>query len=463
MLKAIGFLFFCDMHSWEKLIQPSRYKNNAVTSNSLRSAFDKDFDRVIFSPAFRKLQDKTQVVPLPEHDFVHTRLTHSLETSSVGRSLGKLAGEFIIKNEPAITKLGIDASDFGAIVAAACLAHDIGNPPFGHSGEAAFSDFFLNGNGKKYESIVGDDKKWADLIRFEGNANGFRLLTNYSGSQAGALRLTYPTLAAFSKYPKGSLPVFDKAIVSEKKFGFFQAEKAFFNTMANELSLIQTHQNTDECWARHPLTFLVEAADDICYHIIDFEDGLNTSLIDGHFAFDLLIPLMGAEANVDRLNQMIPRERHALLRAMAINQLIQECFDAFVQNYSSIMDGKMETSLLQCIPSKDFMKAIKNITREKVYLSKRVLAIESAGFEVISGILDRLLDAAFNYQASPSNFRAMFPRHFSVLQLIPNEFLPIVNEEAYLIILKMTEFVSGLTDRKAIQFYKQIHGMEIPI
>src|SRR5688500_14709290 len=267
---------------WKTLLSAKR-KGQKIGSNaeSSRSAFEQDYDRIIFSHPFRRLQDKTQVHPLPEHDFVHTRLTHSLEVSSVGRSLGKRAGEVILQRHPSLTG-DFSLFDFGAIVAAAALAHDLGNPPFGHAGEDGISDFFLHhSGGQSFKELV-TKEEWYDLTRFEGNAQGFRILDK---EQYG-LKLTYASLGAFTKYPcPAFFPERDKKKKSQKKFGFFQSEKDAFKEVACDLELIQ--RNGDS-WCRHPLAFLVEAADDICYSIIDLEDGCRLGLVSFEDTVELL-------------------------------------------------------------------------------------------------------------------------------------------------------------------------------
>jgi len=259
--------------NWQQLLSSGLAGQKSIfTTEPSRSAFERDYDRIIFSHPFRRLQDKTQVHPLPEHDFVHTRLTHSLEVSSVGRSLGKKVGEVIVQRHPELSN-HFSSFDFGAVVAAGALTHDLGNPPFGHAGEEAISDFFRHHEfGKSFQNEV-SEAQWADLINFEGNAQGFRILNK---NQYG-LKLTFATLAAFTKYPCPSLfDQRDKSKKSQKKFGFFQTEKESFKEVAEQVGLtVQSESN----WGRHPLTFLVEAADDICYSIIDLEDGCSLGLV----------------------------------------------------------------------------------------------------------------------------------------------------------------------------------------
>ena len=263
---------------WEQLLSLRRFgddqKRLRIDQDDTRLGFEVDYDRIVFSSSFRSLQDKTQVIPFSKTDFVHTRLTHSLEVSVVGRSIGRLAGKNILNKHSYLKQdLGYQMNDFGAIVAAASLAHDIGNPPFGHSGEKAIGYFFEHGEGRKYlEKLSGQEIN--DLINFEGNANGFRIATKSMQGIPGGLRLSYATLGAYTKYPRGSFPIITSDNVAHKKFGFFKSDESFFKSVANDLG---THISGS--YLRHPLAFLVEAADDICYTIIDFEDGINLGLV----------------------------------------------------------------------------------------------------------------------------------------------------------------------------------------
>ncbi len=266
--------------NWEQLLSRKLLCDEKPVKQNLndgRSPFQRDFDRIVFSSAFRRLQDKTQVFPLPESDFVHTRLTHSFEVSCVGRSLGTLIGSKIIQRHKEL-KEQYSHFHLGEIVAAACLAHDIGNPPFGHSGEDAISEYFKNGDGKQFKEKL-TELQWNDLTKFEGNAQGFRLLTKLQNPKIkGGLRLTCATLAAFTKYPKESFTIdntnADGKSKLYKKFGFFQPEKELFSEVAGEVGLNKKlNKQKYLWWERHPLAFLVEAADDICYRIMDLEDG----------------------------------------------------------------------------------------------------------------------------------------------------------------------------------------------
>ena len=330
--------------NWPQLLKPYRFNQTLQDNGTSRTEFERDFDRVVFSESFRKLQDKTQVIPLPENDFVHNRLTHSLETSSVGRSLGRKVAEALLLKYPELQN-ELSSYDIGCIVAAACLSHDIGNPPFGHSGEDAIREYFLNGKGKELEKEINNPKQWEDLTNFEGNANGFKILCNFSGNEKG-LRLTYPTLAAFSKYPKESLPNYSDKKVCEKKFGFFQSEVSYFTDVAKKLGLINLRNDGTLNWCRYPLAFLVEAADDICYSIIDFEDGLNLKWIDLNYAKELLIPFVEF-FDETKFEQMTIEGQIGFLRASAIDSLTNELAVIFMQNEEAILNGTFDKSLIK--------------------------------------------------------------------------------------------------------------------
>ena len=337
--------------NWEQLLSLRRQgdtnKRLRIEQDETRLGFEVDYDRIIFSSAFRSLQDKTQVIPLSKTSFVHTRLTHSLEVSVVGRSLGRIIGKAVLEKYPQLKKThGYQSNDFGAIVAAASLAHDIGNPPFGHSGEKAIGDFFLNGKGKRFKSQL-SKKEYQDLIDFEGNANGFKILSETKNGVEGGLRLSFATLGAFMKYPKESLPKKPSLNISDKKYGVFQSEKDFFLEVAKELGLQNRGDRKDMSFSRHPLAFLVEAADDICYTIIDFEDGINLGLIDEEFALEYLIKLVKDNINTVKYTSLKKSsDRLAYLRSLAINTLVTEAASVFINNEEAILNGKFTTSLL---------------------------------------------------------------------------------------------------------------------
>ena len=311
--------------NWEKLLSLKRQgdtlKRIRSEQDETRIGFEVDYDRIIFSSSFRSLQDKTQVIPFSKKSFVHTRLTHSLEVSVVGRSLGRKVGKILIEKHPYLKQTyGFQSTDFGAIVAAASLAHDIGNPPFGHSGEMAIGDYFKNGEGLNFKSNL-SSQQYQDLCDFEGNANGFKILCENKDGIPGGLRLSYATLGAFTKYPKGSVPLNPSSHIKDKKFGFFEPQNVFFQEVADELGM----KKSDNEFFRHPLAFLVEAADDICYTLIDFEDGINLGWINEEFALEFLIRLVKGTIDTKKYNSLQHKsDRVAYLRALSVNTLINE-------------------------------------------------------------------------------------------------------------------------------------------
>ncbi|WP_323755692.1 deoxyguanosinetriphosphate triphosphohydrolase [Roseivirga sp.] len=423
-----------------------------VQQNLTRTVFDRDFDRIIFSHPFRKLQDKTQVHPLPEQDFVHTRLTHSLEVSSVGRSLGRLVGSKLIEKYDFL-QFKVTAHDFGAIVAAASLAHDIGNPPFGHSGESSISDYFKNAEAELKPEV--SESEWSDLINFEGNAQGFRLL-NRPGYQG--LKLSSATLAAFTKYPRPALvEKQDRARRSQKKFGFYDTERSIFQELGKELGLETL--GTDQ-YCRHPLAFLVEAADDICYHIIDLEDGCNLGLVTYEQTVELLANVIGDKFQPEKLEAIHSlKERIGVLRAMAIGQLIQECGDLFMEHEEKLLTAEFDISLADEIPSKDAMAEIISVSVEKIYRSRDVVETEAAGYRVLNGLLEVLVPATL--AGFKKNLSAKDKTYF---RLLPTETQAEVKEanSAYLALRAALDYVAGMTDSNALNLYRKIMGISLP-
>jgi len=452
---------------WNTLFSERRLgddKKNKI-AKSERSNFEKDYDRVVFSSAFRRLQDKTQVIPLPESDFVHTRLTHSLEVSCVGRSLGKIAGEYIInKYKPGNH---ISVADFGAIVATACLSHDIGNPPFGHSGESAISNYFRNGEGKKYEQPVNDKDKWSDLINFEGNANGFKILTNSRKSVGGGIKLTYAALASFVKYPTKSYKPEEeknkfKGKVSFKKYGYFQSDKDIFEDIFSELEI---NKITDYYYSRHPITFLVEASDDICYRIMDFEDGIRIGLVPFYVGEKMLKSI--ANKTYDSAKHRAikdKREEIGYLRAKAISRLISECAEIFIDNEKEILAGKFDKPLLDEIDSKKAIYKIEEISIKEVYKSRNVVQIETAGFKVVNGLLDLFIEAVNDlYEIKDlRKLSKLKPLSANLIGLLPEQFVSGREKDLYERILQVCGFVAGMTDSYAVMLYKRLQGIELP-
>ena len=440
---------------WKKLMSLKRYGDNfkrkRIDQDETRLGFDVDYDRIIFSSEFRSLQDKTQVVPFSQGDFVHTRLTHSLETSVVGRSLGRRVGVEILKKYPLLKNdLGYLANDFGAIVASASLAHDIGNPPFGHSGEKSIGQYFISGPGKKFGDIL-NDKEFQDLCDFEGNANGFKILTQSRPGREGGLRLSYATLGAFIKYPKESLPIKPTSNVSDKKYGFFQNEKKIYFDIANELGLSKNEGG----YNRHPLTFLVEAADDICYTIIDFEDGINLGLVQEDYALEYLINLVRDSINTEKYNSLNNTiDRVSYLRALSINTLINEAVQIFIENEDDILSGKFNVALLKKSKFKPQIADIIKISVEKIYQSKEVIEKEVAGYNIINKLLDTFISSVNRFhEGSQTTYDDL------ILRLLPST-TNLNHESLYSRLLEVCHYVASLSDRKALNVYNKITGVE---
>ena len=443
--------------NWEQLLslrrQGDTHKRLRKEQDETRLGFEVDYDRIIFSSAFRSLQDKTQVIPLSKTDFVHTRLTHSLEVSVVGRSLGRIAGKNILEKHPHLKEVhGYQFNDFGAIVAAAALAHDIGNPPFGHSGEKAIGEYFKTGNGLQFRDML-SEKEYQDIIDFEGNANGFKLLTESRAGVDGGLRLGYATLGAFMKYPKESLPKKPTKHIADKKFGFFQSEKQTFLSVAEELGLTQTREGSDISFSRHPLTYLVEAADDICYTIIDFEDGINLGLISEDYALEYLIKLVKDRINTKKYNTLSFKEdRLSYLRALAISTLISDAVDVFTKNEEAILKGDFDIALLDKSRYIAQINDIITLSVDKVYRSQEVIEKEIAGYKIISDILDVYITALVRtHRGKASNYDRL------MVNTLPG-FYQRTDLPLYEIVLNTCCYVASLSDGAAVHMHNKIMG-----
>lgn len=426
-----------------------------------RSDFQRDYDRIIFSSAFRRLQNKTQVFPLPGSVFVHNRLTHSLEVSSVGRSLGSLVGEFLVDKFG--KDLTLEAQEFylhqlGSVIASGCLCHDIGNPAFGHSGEDAIASYF----DKNEASIKSNfsDKEWKDLINFEGNANAIRVLTHQqNGKDAGGMHLTYTTLASIAKYPCESIAK-DKKILHRKKFGFFQNEKSTFEAIAAKTQMIK---ETDEplIYKRHPFVWLVEAADDICYNIIDMEDAHRLGIISTsdckNLFYDLVKSVDGNTKRVDAKMATLADDNETIsyLRAKTINALINKSFEIYKENVSAILSGEMDMGLLDIYRKQnDSLQQIEKFSIEKIYNHKAVVEIENAGYNVMYELLDHFIPPMILDKEKRKKYDE------KALLLIPKQFR-YEDESTYRKILGVLDFVSGMTDNFATDLYRKIKGIEI--
>ncbi len=443
--------------NWDKLLSAKRLgleKKEMKNTEEIRSQFQRDYDRIIFSSPFRRLQNKTQVFPLPGSVFVHNRLTHSLEVASVGRSLANLVAQEIQKREEIRNKDILN--ELGSIVSAACLAHDMGNPPFGHVGEEAISKYFSEGNGKKIKNVV-TEEEWNDLTHFEGNANALRLLTHqFKGRRKGGFALTYSTLATLLKYPYGS----DAMLQGKKKFGYFQAEKEIFLQIANELGLKKL---SDEplSYARHPLVFLVEAADDICYEIMDIEDAHKLKILDTPKTFELLLGFFDEKIdkkfykNKEEIFKEVTdiNEQVAYLRASVIGKLTKETAQVFLKNHDQIMEGEYNQSLINGLEgkSKEAFDRCKDVAVNEIYNDRSVVKIELTGFNVLGTLLDEFITAIFSPDSDYSK---------KILSILPSQY-NVEEHSFYKKAMSVVDFVSGMTDLYAVDLYKDIRGINL--
>ncbi|WP_455584826.1 deoxyguanosinetriphosphate triphosphohydrolase [Bacteroides sp.] len=440
------------MMDWRKLISAKRFGMEEFHEERQenRSEFQRDYDRLVFSAPFRRLQNKTQVFPLPGSIFVHNRLTHSLEVSCVGRSLGNDVSKAILARQPELQDSFLP--EIGSIVSAACLAHDLGNPPFGHSGEKAISTFFSEGKGQSLQRQF-TPVEWDDLTHFEGNANAFRLLTHqFEGRRKGGFAMTYSTLASIVKYP------FSSSLAGTKsKFGFFVSEEEGFQRIATELGLIQLNAHPLK-YTRHPLVYLVEAADDICYQMMDIEDAHKLKILTTDETKELLLAYFSKERreHISRTFGIVSdhNEQIAYLRSSVIGLLIKECTKVFLEHETEILSGTFDSPLIKKISERPAQayKHCSDISFTKIYRSRDVLDIELAGFQVISTLLELMTDAV----TSPDK---------AYSQLLINRVSGQYNIKSpvlYERIQAVLDYISGMTDVFALDLYRKINGNSLP-
>ena len=442
--------------TWDRLINDKRFglEHYHDSKPGHRSDFQRDFDRLVFSSPFRRVQNKTQVFPLPGSIFVHNRLTHSMEVSCVGRSLAReisIALREKYAAEPWVSKL----DDMGEIVAAACLAHDLGNPPFGHSGEKAISSYFSEGKGRLLESKL-TAGQWNDLTHFEGNANAFRLLTHqFNGRRPGGFAMTYSTLASIVKYP------FESSLAgAHGKFGFFTSEKDDFIKVADELGMLPV-KNSDNAvrYARHPLVYIVEAADDICYEVMDIEDAHKLKIISTEEVLPLFLAFFddARKAHMERVMGYVddPNEKIAYLRSSIIGVLVNRCADAFVKNEDEILAGEFKGSLLDHISplERDGYRACEALSWKRIYGASDVVDIELAGTRIISFLMNELVEAVQNPDLNYSRL---------LLAKVPEQY-EIQSPTLYGKLQAVLDHISGMTDVYALDLYRKLNGMSLKI
>jgi len=457
--------------NWQQLTSSKRSgsENKTAYTDAVRTSFVRDYDRLIFSSAFRRLQNKTQVFPLPGPGvFVHNRLTHSLEVASVGRSLGKAVGDALAQKYPQENDYFREfyKYELPSVIAAGCLAHDIGNPPFGHSGEDAIRTFFteLTGTEKAQFSELLSENQQRDFLYFEGNANAFRTLTHsFNEKAAGGFRLTYATLASIVKYPSDSLSGFNKQQLVTKKSGFFDSEIETYKHIANELGIPRL-DDSKNIFARHPFVYLVEAADDICYRIIDFEDAHRLNIISIDTIKELFLQFFENETGYDAREKVEDtfngindnNQRVQFLRAKLINLLINRVTNVFMEKEEELLQGTLQRSLIDYLPESELqlMKTIDEFSIQHIYNHRSVVEIEIAGYNVIGGLLKEFFAAVINPKSAKSK---------KLLQLISQQFI-ITGErdKLYNDIQSVVDFIAGMTDLFAVDVFRKITGIEFP-
>ena len=442
---------------WKQLISNKRFgqEHKHAERHDDRSEFKRDYDRLIFSSAFRRLQNKTQVFPLPGSIFVHNRLTHSLEAASVGMSIGNDISRRVIKKQPDLKDTLVE--EIGTIVSAACLAHDLGNPPFGHSGEKAIQTFFSEGPGLKIKPMVSSEF-WDDITHFEGNANAFRILTHrFKGRRQGGFVMTYSMLASIVKYPFAS-----SLAGNHGKFGFFASEAESYKKIADELGIsCKSAPGEPLKYARHPLVYMVEAADDICYEIMDIEDSHKLKILSYAETEHLLLSFFDEDIQ-QKIRQRIideeltdENEKVVYMRASVIGKLENECVAAFLAHEEEILAGTFEGSLIDHISErqKKAYQECEKISYSKIYQSKPVLDIELSGYQIMATLMEVFIEAAVN----PSRFYSK-----QLLRRVSSQY-DIENENLEERIMAVLDYISGMTDIYALDIYQKINGISLPI
>ena len=437
--------------NWTDLLSIHRYAQPHKSAD-VRSSFQRDYDRIIFSSPFRRLENKTQVFPLPGAQMVHNRLTHSLEVASVGRSIACRTVEKLAKKHPELKE---HQSDIETVVSAACLAHDLGNPPFGHSGEDTISSFFKDGKGKELENKVLPEQ-WSDLIAFEGNANAFRQLTHqFTGRRAGGFSLTAATLATLLKYP---YPSYNKG--NRKKYNVFCSEIEAFKEVVEECGIPRLDAE-HLVYARHPLSFMMEASDDICYLVLDMEDAHKRGIVSTETIEQSFLSFFNPDNQKDKelfkhkeevyKEVTDVNERMAFLRATLINKLVNCLSDIFVKYYEAIMEGQFEKSLISHLPEfeKNALEICRTESVKHIYRHPSVVKIEVTGFNVIGTLLESFTDAVLNPET---------PYNKKLLSLIPTQFKT-ESDDTYTKLQSVIDFISNMTDLYAVQLYKDLKGI----
>ena len=445
------------MMDWKRLISNKRLgqEERHIERHDDRSEFKRDYDRLIFSAPFRRMQNKTQVFPLPGSIFVHNRLTHSLEVASVGMSLGNDVEAALVRRHPELADTLF--TQIGTIVSTACLAHDMGNPPFGHSGEKAIQTFFTEGKGAYLKERISEGV-WNDITHFEGNANAFRLLAHrFKGRRDGGFVMTYTTLASIVKYP------FSSALAGDHgKFGFFQSEKEIFRKIADELGIIcKSCPGAPLAYARHPLVYLVEAADDICYEIMDIEDSHKLKILTFDETKRLLLGFFDEETKKAIEKRIIDEgitddnEKVIYMRACVIGKLENACAQTFIDHEEEILSGSFRGCLIDSIPEpqRTAYKRCTEVSFQKIYKSKPVLDVELSGFKIMETLMEIMTEAAVH----PDRFYSR-----QLISRVSNQY-DITSPDLETRLMAVVDYISGMTDVYALDIYQKINGISLPI
>ena len=445
-----------EVMNWDRLISNRRFGSPASETSGpaggemeMRSEFDRDYDRLIFSAPFRRLQNKAQIFPLPKSIFVHNRLTHSLEVSCVGRSLGNYIAQRLTGNQDTPHRGSI-----ATVVSAACLAHDMGNPPFGHSGERAIRAYFTEGAGTQWhDAVVAEGRSWEDFAYFEGNANGFLLLTHqFEGRRPGGFALTYTTLAAIVKYPWSS-----QRALESGKFGYFQSEQETYLDVANYLG-IRPVDNTLGYYVRHPLVYLVEAADDICYQVMDVEDAYKLRILSYERTVDLLSRYFSSDKQECILATMESigdrNERIAYLRAKAIKILVEACAEVFIEHEGEILRGAFKGTLVSRMSQGLYAayRANSAVAQSEIYTARAVIDVELAGHRIFAELIDKLMRSLLHPDDAYSR---------TLLSLVSSQY-NLREQTTYGKLQSTLDYIAGMTDPYALDLYRRITGMSLP-
>lgn len=467
--------------NWQKLLSTKRHREVtgiAKTKEDLRSEFEKDYHRIIGSASFRRLQDKTQVFPLDKSDFIRTRLTHSLEVSSYGKSLGQNIGEYIINyiKDPSFTWK--EKEEMCHILECAGLIHDIGNPPFGHFGECIIRDWFKKNlptmmyNGKSVESILSEQMR-EDFYHFEGNAQALRLVTklHYLVDENG-MNLTYALLNTIVKYPVPSTGI-DKTTgnIKDKKMGFYRADQEIYEMIAKE---------TGTEGKRHPLTFILEASDDIAYKTADIEDGFVKGFISYHQLKDELKALQDKEPNnpfkpLERLEHKYQSglkrgaknpEEYAVKNWIVQVQghLINCATYGFTKNYDAIMEGTYGKDIFSGTYGEGLMHLLGDMAYRRVFVTPAIYKMEVAESVILNFLMDKFVNAVLYYDTD-AQLGEIDKR---MVSFISENYKSAYHKQAegkdeaeklYLRLLLVTDYICGMTDSYAKRLYQELNAI----